>query len=289
MVVRRAPGLVVREIAVPPAVRAADPSVPANVWRVRVAGHFPPRALRYIVSAGGHPVGYGTPSFHMNAAVAVTADPAVVTDAVTARYEGADEAAVPGTAGDAPSAAQAARSLAAQLGDGAHPTLDVARRLYSLGDQAYQPPGIQGKVELAGDVHYPKDLTQGPLPARPVPARQPRVLLQGGQGRIPMAVPAGLDADAQRHRLRLHGRAAGELRLHRRLGERERRERAGQPAPRHRHAPARLPAAAAPGPVAASGARSATGRSAPGSSARSTCRASASWATRAAARAPSAW
>ncbi len=164
MVVRRAPGLVVRAITVPPAVRAADPSVPANVWRVRVAGRFPPRALRYIVSAGGHAVGYGTPSFHMNAAVAVTADPAVVTDAVTARYEGADEAAVPGTAGDAPTAAQAARSLAARLGDGAHPTLDVARRLYSLGDQAYQPPGIQGKVELAGDVHYPKDLTQGPYP-----------------------------------------------------------------------------------------------------------------------------
>ena len=164
-VVRRIPGVVVRAIAVPSALRAGDPAVPANVWRVRVAGSFPPRALRYIVSAGGHAVGYGTPSFHMNAAVAVTADPAVLTDAVSARYEGAGAPAPPAGTGDAgPSATRAARSLAAQLGGGAHPNLDVARRTYSMGDQAYQPPGIQGKVELAGDVHYPKDLTGGPYP-----------------------------------------------------------------------------------------------------------------------------
>ena len=164
VVVRRAPGLVVRAIAVPAGLRAAHPSIPEQVWRVSVAGRFPPRALRYIVSAGGHAVGYGTPSFHMNTAVAVTADPAVLTDDVTARYEGTGSPAAGLPAASAPSAARAARSIAAQLGGGAHPDLDVARRLYSLGDQAYQPPGIQGKVELAGDVHYPKDLSGGPYP-----------------------------------------------------------------------------------------------------------------------------
>ena len=164
VIVRHAPGLVVRAIAVPPALRAANPSVPANVWRVRLAGRFPPRALRYIVSAGGHAVGYGTPSFRMDAAIAVTADPAVLTDAVSARYEGADEGPPPGTESGASSAERAATSIAAQLGGDAQPRFEVARRLYSLGNEAYQPPGITGKVELAGDVHYPKDLTKGPYP-----------------------------------------------------------------------------------------------------------------------------
>jgi hypothetical protein len=165
VVVRRVPGLVVRAIAVPVALRTAHPAVPATVWRVRVAGRFPPRALRYIVSAGSQPVGYGTPSFRMNAAVAVTADPAVLTETVTARYEGgAAGPASPGTGGSGLSAARAVRSLAAQLGGAADPDLDVARRTYSMGNQAYQPPGIQGKVELAGVVHYPKDLSGGPFP-----------------------------------------------------------------------------------------------------------------------------
>jgi hypothetical protein len=40
----------------------------------------------------------------------------------------------------------------------------VSRRTYHLGAQVYQPPGLGAKVELAGDVHFPTDLSGGPYP-----------------------------------------------------------------------------------------------------------------------------
>ena len=51
-VVRQAPGLLVTRVDVGG----------TALYRVRVAGAFPPRALRYVVSAGGSPVGYGIPT-----------------------------------------------------------------------------------------------------------------------------------------------------------------------------------------------------------------------------------
>ena len=129
----------------------------SSVYRVSVAGAFPPRALRYSVLADGAGVGYGAPATDARSVVAVTTDPAVLTGRITVRYgTGHERAVVPAAASAAPSSA-AAPSAAA----GPHA---VTRAVYDLGDQAYQPPGLTGKVELAGDVHYPTDLGNGPYP-----------------------------------------------------------------------------------------------------------------------------
>lgn len=49
-----------------------------SVYRVSVAGAFPPRALRYSVLADGARVGYGAPAADARSVVAVTTDPAVL-------------------------------------------------------------------------------------------------------------------------------------------------------------------------------------------------------------------
>jgi hypothetical protein len=162
MVVRHTRGVTVTAVTVPASLRAAHASVPSVVYRVRVDGRFPPRAMRYIVSAGTRPVGYGTPSPRGNAAIAITADRAVLTAKVTARYEGGSS--LPPGLLHAPSAVHAARSIAASLGPKTAPGLKVATTSYNLGLQAWQPPGLTGKVELVADVHYPKGLPGGPYP-----------------------------------------------------------------------------------------------------------------------------
>jgi hypothetical protein len=165
VVVRRAAGVTVSAVSVPASLRAAHAGVPATVWRVRVAGRFPPRALRYIVSAGGHAIGYGSPSMHENAVIAVTADPAVLTKNITAGYEGASASHAPAPSlHRGASAAAAARSIAASLKPGPNATTaQVTREEYDLGI-TYQPPGISGNVELVADVHYPMGLPGGPYP-----------------------------------------------------------------------------------------------------------------------------
>ena len=40
----------------------------------------------------------------------------------------------------------------------------MQRDVYALGDEAFQPSGIHGKVELTADVHYPRGLRTGPYP-----------------------------------------------------------------------------------------------------------------------------
>jgi hypothetical protein len=164
VVVRRTPGVTVSSIAVPAALRATHQGVPATVWRVRVDGRFPPRALRYIVYAGGHAVGYGSPSMHEDAVIAVTADRAVLTKTITARYEGGTASRVPSSAlHRGKSAAASARSIAASLKPGPHATTAVTREEYDLG-LSYQPPGISGNVEVLADVYYPAGLPAGPYP-----------------------------------------------------------------------------------------------------------------------------
>jgi hypothetical protein len=161
-VVRRAAGVTVTAVDVSASLRAAHSGVPATVYRVRVAGTYPPRALRYILYAGARPVAYASPSMHENAAVAVTADTAVLTRNVTARYEDASAPAVSDSLHHSASAAVAARSLARSLGPTAV-SAKVKREEYNLGI-TYNPPGISGNVELVADVHYPKGLPGGPYP-----------------------------------------------------------------------------------------------------------------------------
>jgi hypothetical protein len=123
-----------------------------RVYRVRVAGHYRPRALRYVVRAGGRPVAFGIPRSE-RAIVAVTSDPAVLKSPITVRYESSrlgpaiqpsTEPAPLGTGG---------------LGPAAPGPLAVTRTEYDFGDRAYQPAGLPGRVELRADVHYPTSLS----------------------------------------------------------------------------------------------------------------------------------
>ncbi|MEA2522593.1 MAG: hypothetical protein QOI81_2239, partial [Actinomycetota bacterium] len=163
-VVRRPPGITVTQVAVPAKIRGSAAGAPASVYRVTVAGRYPPRALRYIVSADGTPIAYGVPAPRGRALRAVTTDPAVLTARLTARYEGSPPAAAAVTGPAAlPTVAQAS-SLPILPGSNSRGPLSVTREVYDFGTRAFQPTQLVGKVELTADVHYPTGLPAGPYP-----------------------------------------------------------------------------------------------------------------------------
>ncbi|HXJ62434.1 MAG TPA: hypothetical protein VNN79_01655 [Actinomycetota bacterium] len=149
-VVRTAPGVTVTRVVVP-----GKGGVPTTLYRVRVAGRFPPRALRYVVRSGGTPVGYGIPTPSGLAVEAVTRSTAPLSADVTAGPEITLPTGPAGPSTPVPTAAER------QLPNG---PLAVARAEYDFGDQAWRPPGLRGKVEMRADVHYPKGLPGGPYP-----------------------------------------------------------------------------------------------------------------------------
>ena len=155
-VVRREAGLVVERVT------AAGPGGPGTLYRVRVAGEFPPRALRYVVFAGTEPVGYGIPVPSTQAVRTVTPSNAVLERSVTARPESkappASDASAPS---GAPSPSAQSRVAFGRLAQG---PFEVARAEYHFGNRVYLPPGLRGKVEVTADVHYPKGLNGGPFP-----------------------------------------------------------------------------------------------------------------------------
>ncbi len=57
-----------------------------DIYRVRVRGSYPPRALRYELLVDGRPVGYAIPTPDADAAEAVTTDAAVLTGRLGVRY-----------------------------------------------------------------------------------------------------------------------------------------------------------------------------------------------------------
>jgi hypothetical protein len=126
-----------------------------DLYRVTVYGAYPPRALRYVVMAGGLPIGYGVPRADQQAVVATTTDPSVLTDRLGVRYGERPDA---GTA-FAPSFAPRVQAPSATTGP-----YEVVRTEYDLGDRVFQPGGLPGRVELVADVHYPADLSAGPFP-----------------------------------------------------------------------------------------------------------------------------
>ncbi len=158
-VARRAAGVTVERLALPAALRASYPALPDDLYRVTVSGRFPPRDLRYVVSAGRRQVGIGIPSATGRRVTAITADPAVLTSSVTV--------ATGVAGGDATGGGPA---TGARTGRGAFPDpaaggpYEVTRATYNLGKQVFQPSEIGGKVDLVGDVHYPTDLSAGPFP-----------------------------------------------------------------------------------------------------------------------------
>jgi hypothetical protein len=159
-IVRALDGVTVEQVRVPAGIRA-DRRLPASVFRVTVAGRFPPLAQRYVLLAGGRPVAYGIPARGEHALRAVTADPEVLTGELVVRY--GDARPIARVSGGAPT--PLAPSDASLVADpGRRGPFGVERAEYDLGDQVFQPSGIDEKVELAGDVHYPRDMTRGPYP-----------------------------------------------------------------------------------------------------------------------------
>ncbi len=167
-----APGRVVRretDITVE-RVTIRRPSGGRSLYRVTIAGRFPPRALRYTVLAGGLPVGFGIPAPGLRSLVGVTASRAVLTAPLSVGYGGL--ASVPSAASLAPigSSSSVVGSHARTNGGGARGgpaapgPFDAARVEYDFGDRVYQPPGLGGKVELTAVVHHPTDLSGGPFP-----------------------------------------------------------------------------------------------------------------------------
>ena len=152
-VVRRAGDATVERLDLP----AADAATP--LWRVTVKGTFPPRALRYEVLADGHPVAFGVPSANERSLVAISSDPAVLSASLSTRY--GDARSAPSISGHTPSLPTPRYSMRHLAAAG---SLAVSRAVYNLGDQVFQPTGIQGKVELKADVHYPTGLPGGPYP-----------------------------------------------------------------------------------------------------------------------------
>ncbi|HJV04298.1 MAG TPA: hypothetical protein VJ868_03465 [Actinomycetota bacterium] len=128
-VVSRDPDLTVERVTVPGGPRR-------TLFRVTVPGRFPPRALRYIVRAGGRAVGYGIPTPTGRAVQAVTADRAVLGEPVEVRYEGGPPAR----------GAVDATRLPASASPGPDPAppgpFDVTRAEYDLGDEVFQPSDL---------------------------------------------------------------------------------------------------------------------------------------------------
>jgi hypothetical protein len=101
-------------------------------------------------------VAYGIPAPNLRSLRAITADAAVASTRLTVGYGNLRNVRAAG-----PTDATAPEALG---GSGTPGPLEVTRTEYDLGDKAYQPPGLGGKVELTADVHYPTDLSSGPFP-----------------------------------------------------------------------------------------------------------------------------
>ena len=153
-VVRSSSTLKVESIDLP-----EGPGVPNDLYRVTVTGRFPPRALRYVVVVEGEPVGYGIPTVNQRAVRALTTDRAVLVDRVSVRYDGKPVVSVEPEegVGGRPIGPRATPPRAR----GPH---DVTSAVYNLGDEVFQPSGVNRKVELAGKVHYPSGAAGAPYP-----------------------------------------------------------------------------------------------------------------------------
>ena len=114
------------------------------------------------------------------------------------------------------------------------------RRVQPRRSRSYQPTDIGAKIELTASVHYPTGLPDGPYPIA-LFLHGNHVTCYKGRESSPLrvAVQDRLHADPELRGLRLHRRTSGEPRLHRRLGQRQRRQRPRQPRLRHGDAAAR--------------------------------------------------
>lgn len=150
-VVRRSPNLRVTRVTV----RHGGQKV--GLFVVRLGGRFPPRALRYVVTAGGERIGHGIPVANGSAIRAVTRDRSVLTERLAARYS----VRATGVAATGPSSGDTRVSIEDPATPG---PFEVTTTGYDLGDQVFQPTDIGAKVELVGEVYHPVELAAGPYP-----------------------------------------------------------------------------------------------------------------------------
>lgn len=158
-ILRTGPGYVVERMDGPGAAPAARSASAAAKPRYRVVfeGRYPPTALRYELRVNGRRIAFARPSANGRHAIARTRDGNVLTERVTLTYGG----------GPVPTAAKNPAPAAFPKGYAEGRTTfpnGVVRQTYNLGDEAFQPSGITRKVEVAGDVHYPKNFDGAPLP-----------------------------------------------------------------------------------------------------------------------------
>jgi len=131
------------------------------LYRVRVAGSYPPRSLRYEVHAGDPLVGYGVPTPNLRALVTVTDNGTVLDAPIDVVYEGGPSR-LARSAGVSPRASGAGPD---PMADPSQPgPYQVTSAVYTLGDEVYQPTDIGAKIELTASVHYPTGLPDGPYP-----------------------------------------------------------------------------------------------------------------------------
>jgi hypothetical protein len=145
----------VEEVGVPPALRGAH--VPDRIFRVRVGGRYAPRALPYVVSADDIAIAIATPASNLRSVVALTADDAVVSGALALSY--GDRPAT-----RSPAAALRRRAVARPARLPTPGPFEVGRRRYALGERAFRPTGLGGKVEIEAEVFHPRGLGRGPFP-----------------------------------------------------------------------------------------------------------------------------
>jgi hypothetical protein len=149
---------VLRETSTSTVTRVASGRRGAEAFRVKVSGDFPPRALRYLVTVDGEPLGYGIPDPAGTSVVLITREQRVLSGAIAVRY---------GRTGDTPATVAQDTSepfLAAVPDPGRTGALEVSAARYNLGDEVFQPTDLRAKVEVAGKVTYPTDLAGGPYP-----------------------------------------------------------------------------------------------------------------------------
>lgn len=154
--VRRDGAVVVERVRVPAGLAASD--VPSRVFRVRLAGSYPPRALRYEITADGRPIATAVPSRNLRSLLALTDDEAVLSAPIEVTYGGAPVRPVAGGSSSSLAGPTRLRRLPSPG------PFDVARRTYDFGDRAVRLPGLGGKVELRADVLFPARLPGGPFP-----------------------------------------------------------------------------------------------------------------------------
>ncbi|MDQ3954260.1 MAG: hypothetical protein M3285_01745 [Actinomycetota bacterium] len=129
-----------------------------ELWRVRISGDFPPRALRYEVEAGDELIGFGLPAADQRSLVTVTTSPAVLSAPIEVTYGGIEVSELRVEEGSFPSRGERIRAAQAEG------PYEVTRTTYNLGEQVFQPSELGRKVELIANVHYPTGLPDGPYP-----------------------------------------------------------------------------------------------------------------------------